>query len=94
MNKTLERGSRGKVSSHTVDQVADDLQMIYANESIDEGDLSSPDKLRISEPRLVPPVQEGDEPELRGRTTPLKSKLKRPKGLHSKSKRRSQLHSK
>ena len=26
MNKTLERGSRGKISSHTVDQVADDLQ--------------------------------------------------------------------
>ena len=53
MNRTKERFSKGKISSHTVDQVADDLQQLYANESIDgEGDVDSPTKLRIREPRL------------------------------------------
>lgn len=39
-----------RVSNHTVDNVADDLTRALEQEDIDE--LDSPDKLRISQPKM------------------------------------------
>ena len=77
LHKTL---ARPKVSSHTVDEVAEDLQMIYINESINEGemtDVDGPGKLRISEPRFqgaASPATEKQTDESDIRSTRMQSK--------------------
>lgn len=52
MNKTAERlmNNGGRVSSHTVDNVGDDLTRALEQEEMDE--LDSPNRLRISQPKM------------------------------------------
>ena len=53
MNKTAERINVTRISSHTVDNLADDVHKILAAEELDE--IESPKHFQIMQPKMKSP---------------------------------------